>query len=424
VRAPHTPRRVQARRPQVRRPAGSRGSVVVGISYVDPDRITALYARYGAVVQATDGGIQAQAVADAINAAGGIGGRKLVLRLFKDDPTDSRPLDAHLQAGCSFFADGARPAAVINTSDRALTAPCLASKGLTLITNGPTTASSAAFSRYPDTLFAPGSLAMDRFAAPYVQALQGAGFFGNGARVGIVHWSDPEFDVATSALRDELGRAGVKIVADGNVPFVRSAADAGAAVSRVASVIVRFRLAGVNRVVSVDQSGSLMTIFMLAAEPQGYRPLYGLSTLNAPMSLLASVNPRQLRGAVGIGWMPLVDVPAGPDDDIPPVRAQCAAIYRRAGIAVGDRSPYGQFSAYSFCDSLMILRRVLAHGRSTSQASMRAGLESLGGGYTSALDFASRLDASRHDGAAGYRLLRFDSGCTCFRYDGPVQQIG
>jgi hypothetical protein len=265
---------------------------------------------------------------------------------------------------------------------------------------------------------------MDRFAAPYVQALQGAGFFGSGARVGIMHWSDSEFDVATSALRDQLSRAGVKVAADGNVPFVRSAADAGSAVSRVASIIVRFRLAGVNRVVSVDQSGALMTIFMLAAEAQGYRPLYGLSTLNAPMSLLASVNPRQLRGAVGIGWMPLVDVPAGPDDDIPPVRAQCAAIYRRAGIAVGDRSPYGQFSAYSFCDSLMILRRVLAHRRSTSQAAMRAGLESLGSGYTSALDFASRLDASRHDGAAGYRVLRFDGGCTCFRYDGPVQPIG
>ena len=347
-----------------------------------------------------------------------------MLRLYKDDPTDGRSLDVHLQGGCSFFADGPRPAAVINTSDRALSAPCLADKGLTLITNGPTTASSPSFARYADTLFSPGSLAMDRFAGPYVNTLRSAGFFGNGSRVGLLHWSDSEFDVATDALRSKLDRAGVKIVADGSVPFVRSTSDAGSVVSHVANILVRFRLAGVNRVVSVDHSGTLLTIFMLAAEPQGYRPLYGLSTLNAPTSLLASVNPRQLRGAVGIGWMPLVDVPAGPDDDIPPARAQCAEIYRRAGVAVGDRSPYGQFSAYSYCDSLLILRRVLAHARSTSLTAVRARLESLGTSYTSALSFATRLDASQHDGVDGYRVLRFNSGCGCFKYDGPVQPIG
>jgi hypothetical protein len=141
------------------------------------------------------------------------------------------------------------------------------------------------------------------------------------------------------------------------------------------------------------------------------------------MFLRASVPPRQLQGAVGIGWMPLVDVPAGPDDDVPPTRARCSEIYRRAGVAVGDRSPYGQFSAYGYCSSLLMLRDVLSRAPNTGVDALRSGIEALGDRFSSALTFATSLNGDYHDGAAGYRLLRYDGSCGCFRYQGPVTSL-
>jgi ABC-type branched-subunit amino acid transport system substrate-binding protein len=397
--------------------------VVVGIEYIDAARTNAFYARYGGVVHGEDGGVQAQAVADYINATGGIGGRPLQLRRFRVDAFDGTPFDVHDQQMCSFFGEGPRPVAVVAALGWRLLHPCLAERGIPLITNWPTTADTASFARFADYLFAPGSLALDRFAAPYVRGLQAAGFFGRGARVGVVHYARPEFDRAMGALRSELGRAGVRIVADADLPDIPSTAQAARVFTAAETAILRFRAAGVNRVVSVDYGGTAVAIFMQTAEPQGYRPAYGLSTLNSPTFLRAGMPPRQLRGAVGIGWAPLVDVPAQEEGGVPAIRSQCAEIYRRASVATGDRSAYGQFSAFSLCDSLLLLRRALAGASSDSPATVRARIEALGSSYTSGLAMATRLDGAHHDGVSGYRVLRYDEGCSCFRYDGPVRSL-
>jgi hypothetical protein len=188
---------------------------------------------------------------------------------------------------------------------------------------------------------------------------------------------------------------------------------------------VRFRSLGVNRVVSIDNTGQVVGLFAQAAGPQGYYPRYGFSSQNSPLFIRSSLSPRDVRGSVGIGWSPLTDVAAEQEGPVPATRATCAAIFERAGIQrLGNRTAYGQFGAYSRCSNLLMLRAALEDHDGSTPAELAAAIEGLGDSFQSAITMETRLGGARHDGAAGYRFLRFDDGCACFVYEGPVRSAG
>jgi hypothetical protein len=166
-------------------------------------------------------------------------------------------------------------------------------------------------------------------------------------------------------------------------------------------------------------------LFAQAAGPQGYYPRYGLSSQNSPLFIRSSLSPRDVQGAVGIGWSPITDVAAGQEGALPSTRVQCTDIFRRAGVQeIGDRTAYGQFGAFSRCSNLLMLRKALADHASDSPAALRAALEALGGSFDSAVAMQTSLSGARHDGAIGYRYLHFDDGCACFVYTGGVRTLG
>jgi hypothetical protein len=405
---------------------GGGESVVVGVAYNDADRLDQVYARYGGKAKASDGGLDSRAVADYINSTGGIGGRRLVLRLREYDTTDGRPYDVTFAEVCQWFAQGARPVAVITIANDDELAPCLSSKGIPLINDWPSPGSSWFEARFPSFFFQPGSLALDRFAVPYVSALKEQRFFSGDVRVGLLRYSDPDYDAtANRALKPALAAAGVRITAEEAVPVTKSVNDLSGLLSHIANAVVRFRARGVNRVVSIDNTGQVVGLFAQAAGPQGYYPRYGLSSQNSPLLIRASLSARDVRGAVGMGWSPITDVAAGQEGPLPATRVRCSEIFRRAGIQeIGDRSAYGQFGAYSRCSNLLMLREALAKRPGSSPSALRGALEALGTGFQSAVTMQTNLSGSRHHGAAGYRFLRFDDGCSCFEYVGPVRGLG
>jgi len=420
------PRRRRAPRRRSEPGAGSGPPVVVGVAFNDAQKLDQVYARYGGKARASDGGLDTRAVADYINSTGGIGGRKLVLRLRQYDTTDGRPYDVTFAEVCQWFAQGERPVAVITIANDDELAPCLASKGIPLINDWPSAGSTGFQARFPSFFFQPGSVALDRFAVPYVSALKEQGFFAGSAKVGLLRYSDPDYDAAANrALKPALAAAGVKLAAEETVPVTKSVNDLSGLLSHVANAIVRFRSRGVNRVVSLDNTGQVVGLFAQAAGPQGYYPRYGLSSQNSPLFIRSSLSPRDVRGAVGIGWSPITDVAAGQEGPLPQTRVQCSDIFRRAGVQeIGDRSAYGQFGAFSRCGNLLMLRDALAHRVASSPTALRAALESLGSAFQSAVTMQTSLSGSRHDGASGYRLLRFEDGCACFAYYGGVRSLG
>jgi hypothetical protein len=405
--------------PQHRQPL-TRAPIVVGVPYQDAASANALYAQYGGHLQAADAGPEAQAIADYINAAGGIGGRPLVLRLDHVDYFDNQPYAIHDQQICDYFAQGVHPVAIIE-----LSSACLMSHGIVTLENGAFNPTGYE-AQYANTYFQPETLAIDRYAVPYVQGLLAQGFFSGDVRVGALFPSGGvNADAGVAALKSALAQAGVHLAASYTLGALGSSAGVPGLIADMGSALIRFRLANVNRVVSVDQGGINIALFMEVAQPQGYHPHYGISTLNEPNLLLAtpSIAVPQLHGAVGVGWSPITDVGPDAEGPVPAQRAQCEAIFQRAGVNIGGRTDAGQYRANAVCDDLFLLRRALAGRNDLSPAAVRAGIESLGTSWISNIDFGTRLDPSHHDGAGAYRLMAFDDSCACVRYHGPLYGI-
>ena len=397
------------------RTPGDAGAVVVGIDAQDAARANAFFRGYDVDAGAADTGAQARAVTDWINARGGIGGHRVELRIRSFDYYTDR-LSVVDRATCEDFGAG-KPKAIATIDRHASTdilIPCLAERDVPTLVDAQAAPASRDFAKFPTHLFSPGSAATDRPQAAYVQGLKELGFFGKGGRVGVlISRGLPQFEPAAEALERALKDAGVEVTARASI----SLEDPVSFVATEADAMLTMRRANVDRIVAVDDNGVTLGQFMRVAEAQRYRPLYGVNSIASPQWLAQGAPAAQLRGAVGVGWSPLVDVGAADDPGGGPARGTCADIFRGSGVALGGRTPFGQFSAYQVCDSLLALRAAAKAGGGVTPRALRDGLERTG--WRSALALDGRLSADRHDGASAWRALRFHPACTCFRYEGP-----
>ena len=226
----------------------------------------------------------------------------------------------------------------------------------------------------------------------------------------------PQLDHAHDALRGALTNENIKVSLDVGI----STEDIASFLLTETNAMVKMRLAGIDRIVVTDENGVVAGQFMRNAEGQRYRPGYAVNSIASPQFLAREAPPRQLNNAVGIGWSPFVDVPGGADPGNP-VRASCDRIFSSAGVPTGDRTPFGQYTAYNICDSLLLIAAAVRYSGNPTPAGLRAGIQKVGPKWNSPLTLSSTLGAGRHDGAAAWRLLRYSSGCGCFRYEGPAR---
>ena len=403
-----------------RRSRGLRGTVMLGLVFPSEEACGAEEYEVG---RCPDGRAIGEAVARYVNANGGIAGRRLVMKHHAVPPAGVRPFALLDQEACEDMAAGAKPIAVISLLSGGNIQECLESHGITLLANSPLAVSQREFDAHPTHLLHPAGMAYDRWPRHYVQALDRAGFFDGDARVGFGYvrgwqpWADGE-----QAMRRALKEVGANVVAENGVKYPHSNAEIAPALRDIAQTVVRFRVAGVNRVVTLDAALGL-GFFMGFAESQGYRPLYGVSTSNVPMGLVANAPRAQLERIVaGIGWTPLVDVDISRDPTRPPEREECEGILRGAGVPVGTRNLLGAFGTLTFCDAILMGTAALERSRRFDPVGLRLGLEGIE--RASATSFGTRMDAAHHDGAAGYRFLRYSKGCGCMQYEGPTRSAG
>ncbi len=386
--------------------------VTIGIDYQEAGAANSFFRAYGVDAGAADPASQAQAVAEWINQRGGIGGRRLELQMRRYDFYRERlsVLDA---ATCNVFSKAI--ADVDRHASTDILIPCLAKKGVPTFVNAQSSPAIGDFNRYPGLLYSSGSAAIDRPQGAYIRGLKAAGFFARGTRVGVLRSTGlPQLDHAHNALRGALTNEGIKVVAD--VPV--STEDVASFLVTETNAMLKMRSARVDRIVAVDENGVVLGQFMRNAENQRYRPLYGVNSIASPQFLARETPLRQLRGAIGVGWSPLVDVPGGSDADNP-VRDQCDQIFRAFKVAVGDRTPFGHYTAYHVCDSVLLIAAAVAQSGDASVGGLRRGIDKVGPRWTSPLALGTSLGNGRADGAARWRMLRFGDDCRCFRYDGP-----
>jgi hypothetical protein len=371
-------------------------------------------------------------VAD-INRNGGVAGRKLVVVFHELDAQSSETQAQQEQGLCSTFTEDHKVLAVLGASGELLR-DCLAKSGVINATGSIADLNQADFDASPFYYDASGytmdglarslvsSLSAQRYFTPWDHAAGAAG----GAlpvKVGILVPDKPSWiPVIRKVLLPELKAAG-NPVAEENVRFwhfPESAAGNSQAVTEIQAIVLRFRSDDVTHVLPMEQNS--LAFFTPAAEGQGYRPRYGLTTATAAQAYAGSLVPyRQLHGAVGVGWFPTLDLPESKQTDAHsgPGRKACLDTMARAEVSYGSTN--AKAIALLLCDAFYAFDtaiELLPEGGSIAAATFMPALERTGGRFQVAtLPAGGFRPGRRYPVTEGYPWA-FSISCQCMEYVG------
>jgi ABC-type branched-subunit amino acid transport system substrate-binding protein len=256
---------------------------------------------------------QVNAVVDAINAAGGIGGRKVVPVIRQLDLAGSNR--DQTEAICAAFADDDKVFAVSSQSVIVATASkeCFAKKKTVYIEGA------GSFPFDLDTLkrmapygYVSNLPAIDRIVPAYAKTLVDEKWFGadpKAAKVGIVSMDDPAYKSAANKLVAELDKLGVKSL---DTTFFDTTSQA--TVSRDSTAAsTRFAAKGIDHVISLASAGNTMQ-FMWTGEDNSYYPRMAFTSFDSlrivsdgPSFRLRKVAKKSLEGSIAIGVNTVVD---------------------------------------------------------------------------------------------------------------------
>ena len=377
----------------------------------------------------------AQAVIDDINAHGGVAGRKLVPVWYDYQSTDARPYTTIDNEACAHFTQDNRVFAVVGDGITDNFAACVTKAGAMMVASasqiiGP---DQAYFNRYP-YVFNIGFLTQDRMMAEEVRSLVRQNWFTGWnsstgkpasavpAKIGIISFDTPSWNTPLDhVMLPMLKQAGHPVDPD-NVERVAHPSDTNgvaASVAQVQSAVLKFRQNGVTHVIVLDGNGS-MTLHMLNnMRSQHYYPRLGVNSATG-MEVLATQyheDAQSFNGAAGVGWLPILDLPAGKGDKyFTPETQDCIhMIEKRTGQRFADTNAASV--ALGECDQLYLLAHAInAAGKVVNRDTASAAIEALGGKFPAAGTHGVFFSPTRHDGIEFGYDLSFDMSCRCTKY--------
>jgi len=362
-------------------------------------------------IKTGDQAAMAKAVMAYVNAHGGAAGRKMVPVIYDVDV--SKDKSSEYQAACSAWTEDERVYALatpVGTIGDALIG-CLARKGVIVSASGEIK-DERFFQRYADYFYMPGDLNLTQILARNVDALSAAGWFGKSPKIALLRQDTlEEKNAATDGLRPALARHGLRL--EDEFATIGQAND-------YQSAVLRFQSRGITHVMFTSTSP---LSFGLAAEPQAYRPKYGMHSRNSPGALLQPTMPSsQLQGSMGMGWQPMNDVDGRRDPGKISDRQQlCLKLIKDAG-----QDPSVRVTAVIglwLCDSILFLDDVLDRTSDFAPAGFRAAAETLRHNQAASTFLSSLAPGRTHDGARGFRMFAYATDCSCFRYTTPLRRF-
>jgi ABC-type branched-subunit amino acid transport system substrate-binding protein len=371
------------------------------------------YGAFGGKGTSTDQMPGAKAVVSYINAHGGIAGRQ-VEPVFHSIDVTSGTFAQQAQAACTALAEDARVFVALSITDGIPDPACYASHNVPYFDQRRFLESDADLARFPDHYYLVSRLVTgERWGRAWIDSLAAQHFFDPPAKVGIFRYDGPIWQrFMNDVIRPALAAHGVAVAEEQAAPAPGSAAEISGLAAPMGNAILRFRAAGVNRVIFAETGGAAPFLFMPAAESQGFRPRYGLNSMNALYFLQANDPASQLHGSVGIGWYPSDDT-NGAHRMGTPAEGLCLQIFRQVGYSDADLA-----EVMGYCDTLLLLKQALDAAPALTVSGVRAAMEKVGSSYAPASTFSARLAPGRHVQAASAQTLAFDDGCACFRFTG------
>jgi hypothetical protein len=364
------------------------------------------------------------AVLAALNAAGGLFGRRLVGVDRDNSSADVTGNPTGTSSGnCDYFKNDKKVIAILNLQsalDTDVFRTCTAKAQLPVM--------SLSIQPLTDEVLAPlnGYLipllvpTYDRMAPVFVQRLRSQGWFtGWNTTAGAPSTTAP---VKTGVLvtSDNQGAAVLKVyekalAAVGQKPVVFRYAPSGSQQQTdFQSAVLQFRSAGVTHVLS---DGVNVSLFMIQASSQGFRPRYALSSYSAPQPFVQTLAPKdQLRGALGIGSAPTIDVNLADDPGPTPGSAFCLKALQDGGQRFGSDKRFAQAIAFALCDGFRMLVAAAKAGGGLGGPDLVRGVGLAGPSFPTSFAFSSGFAPGVSTLPGSARDLSYVQACSCFRY--------
>lgn len=418
-------------------PAGGRGwnakTVYIGIPTAeDFDRTVRAAGANG-----SNGNIRGDidAIVASINKEGGLFGRRVVAA-YHDAPTADYAYNPTqtAQEMCTYFTQDRPVIAVINGTPQLDGAPnfhtCLQKAGVSLLSLSNTDYQDADYRRLGPNLWTTGSLSTDVLVPSLVTSLSRQRFFAgwdvlNGAagaapvKVGALLPDTTQGRHVASLLTGALKRQGRKL------DSVFHYNPAGLGTDSQAEVL-QMKSAQITHILTLPPIAAEIWFFQGASEQQRYRPRYGFTSFNLPLSVEenASLAPaRQQIGSMGIGWQPYNDTNAGHDPGPTPGSKKCLSVLAAGNQRFTSSQRRGALIAHQLCDAFYLLRDAVLEGKGFSGSHLIAGMPNAGTRLRTAGTFAGGLTTNDHGLPGAYRDQQYQAACSCFVYSGPVHRF-
>jgi ABC-type branched-subunit amino acid transport system substrate-binding protein len=360
---------------------------------------------------------QANAMVAEMNRRGGVFGRKVKV-VFKDNGTVSTAGDPNSAgaAACTYFTQDHPVIALLNPvtlMDVPSFRACFAKAKVPVFS-----ASVAAVDKKVGASLAPyfyQSVAptWDALAPTLVARLRAQGWFG-GWNTATGSPAATKAKVGVLAPSDDIGkRVGAVVIkalrASGAEAVDYYYADA----TNQGSAVLNFAGNGVTHVIAVNSD---LVQFQTSASSQNYRPRYGITTLNAPVTFLEANSPQgQNNGAMGVGWAPSFDVNDSNDRYATPAEAECKAVMAKGGQSFSGKR-LAEAVAFAFCDGIRLIVQAAAAGNGLTGPAIYQGVQKVNRGFRTAFSFSNGLGGDRLFIPGSARDIQWNAQCKCVRY--------
>lgn len=369
-----------------------------------------------------------EAAVKAMNAKGGLNGRRIV-PVFAETSTGSSNWEGDFTRACTKFTQDDKVDVVLGYvfNHYASFEGCLSRKAIPHFNTGFNIPDARELRNYPLYL-ALDVPTIERRSLAKIDGAVATGYLTGKSRVGLFSDDCPGTIRSRDAVTiPALKRAGITVARTFQVDCVQGYSDSGNASAQVQAAVLAFASERVDRVLfhAVSEGPSLLQ-FAIAAESQGYRPGYVMSSL-ANLSTLAEQDqsPReQVRNIRAFGWLPTQDV--APQKYAPPNAAQqrCLALLKSQGITPKAAVDYAY--AYNICEPLFLYEQALRRtGGAATGPPVVAAVQALGSSFQSTLNLDGKAiyGAARNDAVASARPLVYSDPCGCFVYTGAARPI-
>jgi len=356
----------------------------------------------------------AEALVRGINASGGLAGRRLtaVEQTFNGQDAD---YSATANRACTDFTQDHKVSVVLDNSFGTIGGfhDCLRKAGVLSITSqddGDRTVSQGS-----PLLQGTSYMTFDRTYASVLTGLHATGYLTGANQLGVILESCPQYTRAwTRTLLPLISSLRLKAPKQQALACTTGFASAGPAASAMSNAILAFRRAGVDRVMFVTvNEGTALYLFTSAAESQGFRPGYLLSSWSYVQAVRSSLPAPQQALLHGVGNLPFsdVDAPAATAVD-----ARCQRLAKAGGITAGTGTD--RFLISQECGPLLLLEAALTSSNGRSDAATLAAAIASSRAALPGLILGRAGLAGKRDAPDLVQVFAFSASCTCMRYAG------